>query len=142
MSKIGKHVRITGGMKEFVGQTGTITGSEKDGSTTMYRVQLDEPVQVEGVGLVEDDLWSWDFLEPAPKTGRKAKVSNSDVKYPNIRVQLTGQDGNAFFILGCVKGAMRKGGVPQEEVDAYMKEATSGDYNHLLATTMRWVDAR
>jgi hypothetical protein len=26
------------------------------------------------------------------------------------------------------------------KIDAYFAEATSGDYDHLLQTTMRWVD--
>jgi len=65
----------------------------------------------------------------------------SEPKYPDVKVQLTGEDGNAFFILGRVKKAMRRAGLSKEEQDAYMAEATDGDYDHLLATTMRWVDA-
>lgn len=62
----------------------------------------------------------------------------SDVKYPEIEVELVGQDGNAFAILGACRKAARKGGVPQEEIDKFMEEATSGDYDHLLATAMKW----
>lgn len=61
------------------------------------------------------------------------------MKYPNIKVRLTGKDGNAFFILGRVKEAMKKGKVPNDEVTAFLEEAMSGDYNHLLATCMKWV---
>jgi hypothetical protein len=61
------------------------------------------------------------------------------VKYPEIKVQLTGRDGNAFAILGAVGQAMRRAKVPQSEVDAFMEEAMSGDYDHLLGTAMRWV---
>lgn len=64
----------------------------------------------------------------------------SDVKHPHIEVQLVGQDGNAFFILGRCKRAAQTGGLPPEEIDAFMKEATSGDYDHLLATCMAWFD--
>jgi hypothetical protein len=60
-------------------------------------------------------------------------------KYPGIEVQLTGRDGNAFGILGNVSKAMRRGGIPSEEVKAFQEEATSGDYDHLLATCCRWV---
>lgn len=63
------------------------------------------------------------------------------VKYPHVTVQLTGQDGNAFFILGRVMGALRDAGVPEEEVDEFLREAKSGDYDHLLATVMKWVNA-
>ena len=35
---------------------------------------------------------------------------------------------------------MRRAGVPRQEVDAFMAEATFGDYDHLLQTCKRWVD--
>ena len=62
-------------------------------------------------------------------------------RYPDIYVQLTGEDGNAFAILGRTSAALRAAGVAQEEIDAYFAEATSGDYDHLLHTTMAWVDS-
>lgn len=61
-------------------------------------------------------------------------------KYPNITVQLVGQDGNAFAIIGRVQRALRDADVDPAEVSAFAAEATSGDYDNLLATTMRWVD--
>jgi hypothetical protein len=60
-------------------------------------------------------------------------------RYPNIRVQLVGQDGNAFSIIGRTRVALRRGGVHAEAIDAFVQEATSGDYNHLLQTVMKWV---
>jgi hypothetical protein len=60
-------------------------------------------------------------------------------RYPDVQVQLSGEDGNAFAILGRTAGALRRAGVPQEEIDQYFAEATSGDYDYLLQTTMRWV---
>lgn len=62
-----------------------------------------------------------------------------NIKHPEVHVPLVGQDGNAFAILGRVQRAMRARGVPEEEVAEYFAEASSGDYDHLLATTMRWV---
>ena len=61
-------------------------------------------------------------------------------RYPNVHVKLVGQDGNAFFILARVHGAMRRAGVVKEERDLFNKEATSGDYDHLLQICMKWVD--
>ncbi len=61
-------------------------------------------------------------------------------KYPDINVQLTNRDGNAFNILGIVGREMRKGGVPKEEIDDFMVEAMAGDYDNLLRTCMEWVD--
>lgn len=64
----------------------------------------------------------------------------SEPKYPKVEVQLSGEDGNAFSILGRVSGAMRKAKVPKEDIDAFMKEATSGNYDNLLATCCKWVN--
>lgn len=56
------------------------------------------------------------------------------------KVKLIGEDGNAFAIMGRVVRALRKAGYSSEKVAEYRKEAMSGDYNHLLAVTMDWVD--
>lgn len=53
-------------------------------------------------------------------------------------VQLTGEDGNAFAILGRVRRAISKSNHP-ELVEPFMQEATSGDYDNLLQTCMRYV---
>lgn len=62
----------------------------------------------------------------------------NETKYPNITVQIVGADGNAFNLLGICTRAMRKAHLPQTEIDAFMSEAMSGDYDHLLATVMAW----
>lgn len=61
-------------------------------------------------------------------------------KYPNVKVQLTGEDGNAFFILGRCQKAARRAGLTKKQVDEFQKEAMSGDYSHLLATCMAYFD--
>ncbi len=63
-----------------------------------------------------------------------------EVRYPNIEVELTGQDGNAFFIIGRVSKAMRRAGIAQEDIDAYRTEAMSGDYDNVLRVTMTTVE--
>ncbi len=57
----------------------------------------------------------------------------------DIKVKLIGEDGNAFHILGKVMRKLRDAGLSEEEVNAYYAEATSSDYDHLLATTAKWV---
>lgn len=63
-----------------------------------------------------------------------------DVKFPHIKVKLTGRSGNAFAVLGAVKQALKQHKVAQEDIDAFVDKATSGDYNDLLATAMQTVD--
>lgn len=65
--------------------------------------------------------------------------ANLDIKYPEIEVQLVGEDGNAFAIMGRVTKAMRRAGLPKAEIDLFHEECTSGDYPHLLQTCMKWV---
>ena len=62
------------------------------------------------------------------------------VKYPEISVQLTGQDGNAFVLIGLVRQALRRAGVAKAEIDEFVREAMSKDYDHVLQTCMKWVD--
>lgn len=54
-------------------------------------------------------------------------------------VRLIGDDGNAFFILGKVSAALKKAGL-KEQAAEFLKEATSGDYDHLLQTAMKYVE--
>lgn len=56
-------------------------------------------------------------------------------------VQLTGEDGNAFGILARVCHAIRESNHPELERD-FIDDATSGDYDHLLFTCMRYVEVR
>ena len=58
------------------------------------------------------------------------------------RVKLVGQDGNAFNLLGLCKRAGQKAGYSKEQLDAFMNEAMSGDYDHLLRTCMKWFEVR
>jgi len=61
-------------------------------------------------------------------------------KYPDIEVQLVGNDGNAFSIIGAVSKALKRANVPIEEVKLFQEEAMSGDYDNVLRTCMNWVD--
>ena len=56
------------------------------------------------------------------------------------KVKLVGEDGNAFAILGRVNRALKAAGM-HEEAKAFMAEAITGDYDHLLATVQKYVDA-
>jgi hypothetical protein len=55
----------------------------------------------------------------------------------NIHLKLTGEDGNAFFILGRARQALRRAR-RSDLWEQFNKEATSGDYTNLLATCMKY----
>jgi len=61
------------------------------------------------------------------------------IKYPDIEVKLIGEDGNAFAIMGRVQRALKDNGVPKEEINEYLDESKSGDYDNLIVTATRWV---
>lgn len=63
---------------------------------------------------------------------------SNDVKYPEVEVQLSGEDGNAFFIIGRASRAARLAGLTQEQIDEFQGEARSGDYDHVLQTCMKY----
>lgn len=57
----------------------------------------------------------------------------------NLSVRLIGKDGNAFIIIGSVCRVLREGGFP-ELAEAYKEEVVKGDYDHVLRTTMEYVE--
>ena len=61
------------------------------------------------------------------------------VKYPEVEVELSGIDGNAYSIMGATTKALSRAGVTKEEQSLYFQEATSGDYDNVISTTMKWV---
>lgn len=62
------------------------------------------------------------------------------VKYPEVKVTLVGEDGNAFSIMGRAAKAARKAGLSQEQIKEYQADAMSGDYDNLLVVTMEYFD--
>jgi hypothetical protein len=63
----------------------------------------------------------------------------SDIKYPDIEVELSGGDGNAMVIIARVSQAIRRA-EGQAAASEFADEAMSGDYDNVLQTAMRWVD--
>ncbi len=58
----------------------------------------------------------------------------------DIEVQLSGEDGNAFFIIGRVTKALKRAGATPEQVKEFTTDVMSGDYDHVLQTCMKWVN--
>ena len=57
-----------------------------------------------------------------------------------MKYTLEGQDGNAIAIISYVGRAMNECGMTVEEKAKYADEATSGDYQHLLAVSQEMLD--
>ena len=67
-------------------------------------------------------------------------VKNSNKVMTKVTMRLVGEDGNAFAILGRFQRAARKAGWSQEDITKVINDATSGDYDHLLAVICEHVE--
>ena|SRR5579864_999196 len=72
--------------------------------------------------------------EPTPLEGRPP------AGWVKPTVRLVGQDGNAFAVLGRCVRAMRNRKATDEQIALFRRQATSGDYYHLLSVAMAWVE--
>ena len=60
------------------------------------------------------------------------------VKHPQIRVRFAGP-ANDFYILDNVTKALRKAGVPAEEIDQFCDQALAATEKDLLQICEQWV---
>lgn len=55
-------------------------------------------------------------------------------------VKLSGSDGNAMAIISKCRRALKQAGYTDDLIKEFADEATSGDYDHVLQTAMKWCD--
>lgn len=53
-----------------------------------------------------------------------------------VQFNIANSDGNAFALIGGWKRAARQEGWSDDEINAVIAEAKSGDYDHLVQTIM------
>jgi hypothetical protein len=73
-------------------------------------------------------------------TERGRTTSTRIPRCPDVRVRLVGEDGNAFAILGRTRRALLQAGAGADDIAEFFRAATAGDYDHLLATVLRWLE--
>jgi hypothetical protein len=71
----------------------------------------------------------------------------TEPRFPQVKVTLSGTDGNAIIVVGKVGKAIDNGLRPTHSYDErvalvkeFRAEALSGDYDYVLQTCMKWVD--
>lgn len=64
---------------------------------------------------------------------------NPAEEFPEEDYTLLGVDSNAFSIMGHTTKWLKKTGNPRSVLDAYQAETMGGDYDNLLATSMRYL---
>ncbi|MDY6948937.1 MAG: hypothetical protein SXG53_24855 [Pseudomonadota bacterium] len=63
------------------------------------------------------------------------------VKFPDVHVQLSGEDGNVFSIIGRVTQALRRAGCAPSEIVEFQKQVQSSQsYDDALDVVMQWVN--
>lgn len=64
-----------------------------------------------------------------------------DVQFPNVSVDLVGENGNIFNLMGVVCRAMKKAGCSNEQMQEFKLAVTSaGSYDEALRIIMRTVN--
>lgn len=72
---------------------------------------------------------------------KRKETTMDKVKYPEITVELIGQNGNIFNLIGICTQALRRAKVSKAERDIFVEEVThAGSYVEALAVIMRWVN--
>ena len=81
------------------------------------------------------DNWDKDCILNQFHSSKNESNSNSKPK-----LKLVGTDGNAFAIIGKLIDCLRRNGYKQEQLEEIRKEATSGDYNNVIATACKYCE--
>jgi hypothetical protein len=68
------------------------------------------------------------------------ETETSEVTYPDVHVELSGQDGNAFVIIGRVSGAIRKAHGDEAATRFTSQASETQSYDELLQFVMRTVE--
>jgi hypothetical protein len=90
---------------------------------------------------MEAHVKAWFAAAKDPFEGIAAPDCPSVPKVPRKpKLKLVGEDGNAYVILGRAHQALKEAGFSAEQIQEYDTKAKSGNYDHLLATTMEFCE--
>lgn len=65
----------------------------------------------------------------------------NDLNEDKFKFQMSGKDGNAYFIMGRFRQEARRAGWSEANIKAVLDEAMSSDYDNLLYTFTKYTDA-
>lgn len=119
------------GNGEYVALVGRVAGEAVSATAEYFEAQ---PHVVRS----EDDLEQEDNA-PRAESLAMAVIAREEEKV-KPKLALVGEDGNAFMILARALNAGKKAGWTQAQINEFKSEATSGDYDNLLATVCKHFD--
>lgn len=68
-------------------------------------------------------------------------MNEQQPKFPDVHVQLSGEEGNVFSIIGRVRSALMQGGATDQDLQGFWVEISAAiSYDDALRTIMRWVE--
>ena len=56
-----------------------------------------------------------------------------------LSIDVKGEQGNCFFIMGIVRRELLKAGQPRHIIEEYFEEAKSSDYDNLLEVSRQYL---
>lgn len=57
-----------------------------------------------------------------------------------VKCKLTGEDGNAFAVMGRVVTALKQAGVTEEKISIYLEDAMMSNYENLILVSMTYLE--
>jgi hypothetical protein len=113
----------------------------RDGWYVVGHESLRPCTDEEEANTVKDELCAISDASDTQILSRRSAGSKAP-KFPNVHVQLSGEDGNVFSIIGRVRQALVGAGASPDDVQAFADEVMeAGSYDDALRAVMRWVDA-
>ena len=112
--------------------------AERPGNFIIHQDEVLEVLEPEEK-IEEDEILPDDYDEEqeddeAFEEHERQVFRDAGLDKPELR--LIGEDGNAFFVIGKALREAKRAGWSVEKIEAFKKEAMSGDYDHVLQTCM------
>lgn len=91
--------------------------------------------------IFKDMILNWlDHWNDDCKLNQFEDKKNESVSISKPKLKLVGTDGNAFAVIGALMDCLRRNGFTAEQREAIRKEATSSNYDNVLATACKYCD--
>jgi DNA/RNA endonuclease YhcR with UshA esterase domain len=105
----------------------------------MMRVMLLPGQAGKRVVVINDD---GEIIQELEVAGSAKETMPETESKTGLTLKLTGETGNVFFMIGKARRTLQKSGLPNWEAifNEFHEKATSGDYDHAMATAMEYFE--
>jgi NAD(P)H-flavin reductase len=60
--------------------------------------------------------------------------------FPTVTIDISGPDGNAYYIMGVIQTLLKENGTNEAEIKSVLKDMMSSNYGHLLSVAKKYVN--